>query len=60
MYLRENLVGLCRLDTSSSGKGSVEGSCENGNEPLSCIKGGELLDQPNEYQLLKKGSAAWE
>jgi len=33
------------------------GSCEHGNEPSSCIKGEEFLDELSYYQFLKKGSA---
>jgi len=33
-----NWVGSCGLDTSGSGQGPVEGSCEHCNEPLSSIK----------------------
>jgi hypothetical protein len=36
----------------------VGGCCEHGNEPSGFIKGGEPLDQLNDYQLLKKDSAA--
>jgi hypothetical protein len=37
----------------------VAGFCEHGNEPSGSIKGGEFLDQLNEYWLLKKDSAPW-
>jgi len=37
----------------------VAGSCEHDNEPSGSIKGGELLEQLNEYQLLKNGSSLW-
>jgi hypothetical protein len=37
----------------------VAGSGEHGNEPSGYIKGGEFLDQMNDYQLLKKDSAPW-
>jgi hypothetical protein len=33
-----------RLDASVSGWGSVEGSCEHGNEPSGSIRGGEFID----------------
>jgi len=53
-------MGTCGLDISGSGKGSVAGSYENGNETSSSIKGGwELLDYFSDYQLLKKKSALW-
>jgi hypothetical protein len=32
------------LDASGSGYGSVESCCEDGNEPLGPMKGGEFLD----------------
>jgi hypothetical protein len=35
-------------------KGSVAGSCENGNEYSGSIKGGESLHYLSNYQLLKK------
>jgi hypothetical protein len=37
-------VGRCGLDSSGSGKGPVEGSCEHSNEPLGSIKYGEFTD----------------
>jgi hypothetical protein len=43
MDLKENRVGGRGLDSFGSGYGPVTGSCEHGNEPSSCIKGGELL-----------------
>jgi hypothetical protein len=36
-------MGWCGLDSSGSGYGPTEGSCENGNEHLGSIKGGKLL-----------------
>jgi len=38
---------------------SSAGSCEHGNEPSGSIKRGELFDQLNECQFLKKDSAPW-
>jgi hypothetical protein len=35
------------------------GSCENGHELMGYIKYGEFLDQPRNYQLLKKDCTAW-
>jgi hypothetical protein len=32
----------CGLDSSGSGQGPVTGSCEHGNEPSNCIKGGKF------------------
>jgi hypothetical protein len=37
-------VVMCGLDTNDSGRGSVVGSCEHGNEPLGSMKGREFLD----------------
>jgi hypothetical protein len=34
----------------------VVGTCEHGNESSDSIKGGEVLVQLNDYQLLKKDS----
>jgi hypothetical protein len=42
------------MDLSGSGRGPVAGSCEHGNETASAIKGGEFLDQLNNYYLLNK------
>jgi hypothetical protein len=39
-----NGVVSCALDSSGSEQGPVAGSCEYGNEPSGCIKGGEFLD----------------
>jgi hypothetical protein len=36
------------------GQEPVTGFCENGNEPLCCTKGGEILGLPNDYQRLKQ------
>jgi hypothetical protein len=36
-------VGRCGLDASGLGYGPVVGCCEDGNEPLCSIKGGEFL-----------------
>jgi hypothetical protein len=32
----------CGLDASHSGQGPVAGSCEHGNEPSGCVKGGGI------------------
>jgi hypothetical protein len=37
----------------------VAGSCEHDNEPSGSIKGGEFLDQLNDYQDLKDESVPW-
>jgi hypothetical protein len=34
-------------------------SCEHGNESSHTIKGRELLDYLNEYQIFKKEAASW-
>jgi hypothetical protein len=35
-------------------------SCfEHGSKPSGSLEGGEILDQLNDYQLLKKGSVQW-
>jgi hypothetical protein len=47
------------VDSSGSGWGSVMGYCEHGSEPLGSVKGGELLDQLRDNQLLIKDSAPW-
>jgi hypothetical protein len=39
----------CQLILVDSGKGPVAGSCEYDNEPLGSIKGGEFLDQLNNF-----------
>jgi hypothetical protein len=41
------------LDLSGSGLGPVAGSFEHGNKPSDSIKGGEFLEQLNDYRLLK-------
>jgi hypothetical protein len=38
-----NLRERSELDASGSGQGLVAGSCEQGNEPLGSIKGGNFL-----------------
>jgi hypothetical protein len=37
-------VGICGLDSSGSGYGSVAGRCEHGNGPSVSMKGEEFLD----------------
>jgi hypothetical protein len=37
-------VGRCGRDSSGSGQGPMEGSCEHGNEISDSIKGREFLD----------------
>jgi hypothetical protein len=44
MYVKRNRFGEGGLDSSGSGKGPVDGSCEQGNEPSGSIKCGEFLD----------------
>jgi hypothetical protein len=47
------------MDASGSGQGPVAVPCEHCNEPSGSIKGGEFLDQLNDYYLLKMDSAPW-
>jgi hypothetical protein len=47
------------LNSTGSGLCRVAMSCEHGNEPSCSIKGGEFIDQLNEYQVFKKDSAPW-
>jgi hypothetical protein len=56
MGLRQEWYGQ---DSSCSGEGPVEGSCEQGNEPSTSTKCWEVLEWMNEWQLLKKDSAPW-
>jgi hypothetical protein len=42
------------MHSAGSLYGPVVGSCEHGNEPSGSMKGGEFLDQINDYQFLKK------
>jgi len=37
-------VGGCGMDSSGSGQGPKEGFCEQDNETLGSVKGGEILD----------------
>ena len=55
----DNRIGVCELVSSGSGQGQVAGCCEQGNEPLGCIKCREHLDYLRNCQLLKKDSAAF-
>jgi hypothetical protein len=50
-------VEMCGLDASGSRQGSMASSCEHGNEPPGSIKGGEFLEYPSYYLLLKNDSA---
>jgi hypothetical protein len=43
MYLGE-IGSRCGLDSSGSGQAPVASSCEHGNGPSGCIKGGGFLD----------------
>jgi hypothetical protein len=49
---------LHRLDSSGSGQGQVEGSCECNILPPGSIKCGEFLDLLRNSQILKKDSAS--
>jgi hypothetical protein len=44
MDLREIMWGMCGLNASGSGLGSVAGCCEHGNEPSVPIKDREFLN----------------
>ena len=48
-----------RLDWAGPGQGQVADACDCGNEPSGSVKYGEILDQLQNGQLLKKDSAAW-
>jgi hypothetical protein len=37
-------VGRCVLDSSGSGQGQLEGSCEHSNEPPGSIEGVKFID----------------
>jgi len=37
----------------------VAGICENGNGPSGSIKGGQFLEELDDYPLLKEGCAPW-
>jgi hypothetical protein len=57
----EGSVKIClkergQLDSTSSGYGLVASSCDHGNEPWGCIKGGEFLDHLSDYQIVKTDS----
>jgi hypothetical protein len=39
--------------------GTVEGSCEHGNEPSNSIKCWDVLEQLHNWRLLKKASSPW-
>jgi hypothetical protein len=57
LHLKRNSLGGCGLESSGSEQGQMIVSCEQRNEPLGSIKGGEFLNLLNDYQLLKKDSA---
>jgi hypothetical protein len=50
-------MGWYGLESSCSGEGLVEGSCEHGNEPSGSIKRWEILEWLHNWRLLKKGLA---
>jgi len=52
-------VRVFGLNSAGSGWSPVAGSCEHGNEPSGSVKGDGVLDQLNDYQLLKEDSASW-
>jgi hypothetical protein len=47
------------LDLTGSGYGPLVMSCEQGNETSGSVKGREFLNQLNDCQFFKKGSALW-
>jgi len=47
------------VDSSGSGEGPVEGSCEHGNETSDSIKDREFIAYTRDYYLLKKDSHPW-
>jgi hypothetical protein len=47
-------VGRCGLDAFGSEHGPAADSYERGNKLSGSIRGGEFLDKPSDYQLLKK------
>jgi hypothetical protein len=57
MKFGRNRMGWYGLDTSGSGYGPVEVSCEHGNEPSGSIKCWIILEQLSDWRLLKKDSA---
>jgi hypothetical protein len=50
-------MGWYGVDRSGLGQGTVEGSCEYGNEPSGPIKCWDVLEWLYNWQLLEKGSA---
>jgi hypothetical protein len=50
---------MCCVVWIQLGWDAMANAYEHGNEPSSSIKGVKFLDQLNNYQLLKKDSAAW-
>jgi hypothetical protein len=47
------------LDSPGSENGPVAGSCKDGNKSSTSIKGGKLLNQISDYQLLKNNSISF-
>jgi hypothetical protein len=39
--------------------GPLVGSCEHSNESMGCIKGRKFLDQPSDFEIIMKDSAAF-
>jgi hypothetical protein len=52
------ITGESGWDSFGSGKEQMENSWEQSIEPSGSIKGGEFIEQLNDYKLLKKDSAA--
>jgi hypothetical protein len=44
------------MDSSTSGKGVVVGSCEHGSEPSGSVKDWRLLDQLSDNYMLKESA----
>jgi hypothetical protein len=53
MHLKERRLERCGVDSTGWGYGSVAGSCET----LGLMRGGNLLQQLSDHQLLKEESA---
>jgi hypothetical protein len=53
MDLLANRMAWYGMNSSGSGQGPVEGFCEHGNEPCGSVKCWEILEQLNDWWLLK-------
>jgi hypothetical protein len=52
-------MGWCGLNSSGSGEGPVESSCEHNNEPSGCLKFWEILEDLSNWQHPMKDSSPW-